>query len=168
MIKSNLGSTAAEKKPLKLTGFAITKPKPKVEKPKVTMGQRRTISNVPKVSAPQAPVTQQQNSSVQTKVPIQDLPTEQKIQRAKQAWEKVRVKALDRLRIDQTTRQQLKEIREHYAKSADPLAYSDYQQKLKDTLGESNYTFLWNARETFKSRVFERAQIEIGPHLGEL
>lgn len=166
MIKSNLGPSEKEAKPLKLDGFSISKPKSKVPQASKSVGTpRRSIAVAP---AKPAPVAKLEVPKPKQIIPISELAPEQKITRAKHAWENIRVKALDHLRIDQSTRERLAELREEYYRSPSSMKYSEYERSLKDLLGEENFVFLYNAREEFKSRIMDRAQIEIGPHLGEL
>lgn len=160
IIKSNLPTDSDKAKPIKLSGFSISKVK-KSTKAAAHLQKSKPLANRRTVATAKAAVAT-------SKPPIESLAPEQKIERAKQAWENIRVKALDKLRIDQVTREELDSLREQYKKSADPLAYSDYYQNVKEAVGEENFTYLRNFRETFKSRVRDRAQIEIGPHLGVL
>lgn len=161
MIKSNFSETSEVAQPLKLSGFSISKPKPPAPK---NPSRRST-----KVSAPKAEpsVTLRAPVAVQ-KIPIQALAPEQKISRAKHAWEKIRVKALDKLRVDQSTRDRLDELREEFYQAPTSVRYAEYERSLKDLLGSESFVFLYNAREEFKARVFDRAQLDMGPHLGEL
>lgn len=163
-MKSKIGTNKAEAKSLKLDRFVVTKPKPKVQPLKDVGQSRRSFAAAPAkpvTIVAQAPVTPQ-------KVPISALSTEQKINRAKQAWENIRVKALDKLRVHNSTRERLVELRDEYYKVPSSMRYSEYERSIKDLLGDESFIFLYNAREEFKARIFERAQIEIGPHLGEL
>ncbi len=165
MVKSNIGTSSETAKPVKLSGFSISKPKAKTP-PAKQVGQFTKTSRR-SAGLPSPPVTLRAPVQVQ-KIPIQALAPEQKITRAKQAWANIRVKALDRLRIDQSTRERLDELRDEYYKTPSSMKYSEYERSLKDLLGDESFVFLYNAREEFKSRVFDRAQLDIGPHLGEL
>ncbi len=167
MFKSNIETTSEASKSLKLSGFSISKPNAKApaNRAKQVGESRRSVRLAPSKSVPA--VSLQAPMQVQ-KIPIQALAPEQKISRAKQAWENIRVKALDRLRVDQSTRERLDELRDEYYKTPSTMKYSEYERSLKDLLGDESFVFLYNAREEFKSRVFDRAQLDIGPHLGEL
>lgn len=165
MFKSNIGTNKAEaKSPLKLPGFSISKPKVKSQPNKVGEARR----SVKKVSAKTLVEVAPKAPAVARKAPIQSLSTDQKIERAKQSWERIKTKALDHLRVDESTRHRLDELRSEYYRSSGSFRLSDYERSLRDLLGNESYVFLYNAREEFKARIYERAQIEIGPHLGEL